>query len=1024
MWGSQSETGEHQEGAHEMDQDPEIRQTDGESTDREGVSRDTRPVERTGLANPMDRSMVVEESSRHPAMEVVDMADEDHGQGLPSQMHPRERIPSPPLRERLRSRRQSVREDGQRQDASDWLPGPPSTSDEIELPGYAAATAAVAVGVPKDTSGRPAWRPATPSPRKPMKDLDARASGSEASGLALDHPFHEADGSKSCRTGVEMRKHSVSVSKRASKVNEPKPCSSKDNGMFGYLAERLPNLNEAVPTGRRYVELEDRSSCAHQSGARSKDRDRTASTDRSVVENGVAQENGVDPHGRMHVRYEDRSGRNVDRSDRNVDRSSRNVDRSDISVDRSERRKQTNDRSGVFVQPYEAEDERSQGGRSSQTREKVVNTRAYRSPVRETREKSSGSQVTAGDRVQKWLRDSESGQSQPIPYNQVNVAQPPCGVCKPGCETYYGPEKRLRPHTPDGQNSQLCYNAGGGDSAFKPIRSTLANQKGRRPQTEVNRSDMWREQGDTLEMERDLAPSEAPSRVSCSSTRLMDMIKKALGGTQDRIVEETVEELRLSDVLSKGVKQTTVEKPISQDRSGIPDRSEKMDCGLKGSSTEQTSVTVAGTVPIGQKPVAVPSVISVTPSVASMKPRKLRGFSGVKEQTWEMYSAHLEIVQRMNAWDEPITLAHFCAELSGVALQYYSTLGPETKDSYEGVMTSMSQRFGTLANQHAVRSRLDNLRQKPEQTIEDVSQEVRSLAYAAFAKYPPEMREAEAVRSFMKALTSKDVVQALIQSSPISTMEKATEIAIQAREMGTAFLGRAKAVVVRRLEEEESMDQSSTDDEADFQHGDLVEEIRAVITGDRYRGRNQSTFRAGRADAGKITCWMCGEAGHIAQRCDFRPSNWPKWLVKEVQAAARGERVPEGSNRSEGTSQTHRLADTLAPVTRAIVAQPQVVAQAPATAVNHQSGTDGLILRLATLLANTQTAVDSASNQNANSGQQGQSGGTQPGKKNYAKKKNKKQQTPAAQSAANAKASGQAPKGPPSQQQKQQAGNE
>ena len=68
-----------------------------------------------------------------------------------------------------------------------------------------------------------------------------------------------------------------------------------------------------------------------------------------------------------------------------------------------------------------------------------------------------------------------------------------------------------------------------------------------------------------------------------------------------------------------------------------------------------------------------------------------------------------------------------------------------------------------------------------------------SLAYAAFSSYSPEMREAEAIRSFMKALTSRDVVQAIIQSFPIPMMEKATEIAIRARERGMAFLGRAKA---------------------------------------------------------------------------------------------------------------------------------------------------------------------------------------------------------------------------------------
>ena len=172
-----------------------------------------------------------------------------------------------------------------------------------------------------------------------------------------------------------------------------------------------------------------------------------------------------------------------------------------------------------------------------------------------------------------------------------------------------------------------------------------------------------------------------------------------------------------------------------------------------------------------------------------------------------MYRTHLEIVQCCNTWDEPTTLWHFCSELSGVALEYYSSLGLIERESYEKVMAAMAQRFGSMINLEAVsrvRSRLEGLRQKADQTIEDLSTQARTLAFAVYAGDATERREAEAVRCFMRALSSKDIVQALIQASPIATMTEATDLAIKARELGQAFLQKQKPAAVRLVETETS----------------------------------------------------------------------------------------------------------------------------------------------------------------------------------------------------------------------------
>jgi hypothetical protein len=170
------------------------------------------------------------------------------------------------------------------------------------------------------------------------------------------------------------------------------------------------------------------------------------------------------------------------------------------------------------------------------------------------------------------------------------------------------------------------------------------------------------------------------------------------------------------------------------------------------------------------------------------------------------------------------------------------------------------------------------------------------LAFAVYAGDATDRREAEAVRCFMRALSSKDIVQALIQASPIATMTEATDLAIKARELGQAFLQKQKPAVVRRVETEGSDQDDGTglgdDDSWDPSSEEIVEGIRALVAGGRGRGRGGRTFsRPGYSSntAPTPVCWMCGEANHFARDCPFRPQNWPDWLKKDVTAVAQGQ---------------------------------------------------------------------------------------------------------------------------------------
>jgi hypothetical protein len=277
-----------------------------------------------------------------------------------------------------------------------------------------------------------------------------------------------------------------------------------------------------------------------------------------------------------------------------------------------------------------------------------------------------------------------------------------------------------------------------------------------------------------------------------------------------------------------------------------------------------------------------------------VKPRKLRGFSGKGDETWDAYCTHLEIVKRFNQWDNDTALSYFCSELCDAALEFFSSLDSDERQDYDCVMAAMTQRFGTLVNIEAVRARLENTRQKPTQSLEELASQIRKLAYTVYAKDPPERREKEAVRAFMMSVTSQYVIQALIQAGAIATMTEALRIATRAQEMGTAFLRSSRPVV--RVLREDSDDSGEpnpmvgveefSSEESELQC--LAEQLRGLLSQGHEEGpRGLSPVSP---DDTRV-CWLCGEKGHMSSTCPYRPRNWPTWMREMIEAFAKGQGV-------------------------------------------------------------------------------------------------------------------------------------
>ena len=94
---------------------------------------------------------------------------------------------------------------------------------------------------------------------------------------------------------------------------------------------------------------------------------------------------------------------------------------------------------------------------------------------------------------------------------------------------------------------------------------------------------------------------------------------------------------------------------------------------------------------------------------------------------------------------------------------------------------------------------MEKLWQGADQSIEDLAQEVLNLVLAVYQDYQWEQQEREAVHAFMRAVTSKNVVQTLIQAGPVTTMEQALTVSLAVKDLRQVYLSRSKPGVVRRV---------------------------------------------------------------------------------------------------------------------------------------------------------------------------------------------------------------------------------
>lgn len=221
--------------------------------------------------------------------------------------------------------------------------------------------------------------------------------------------------------------------------------------------------------------------------------------------------------------------------------------------------------------------------------------------------------------------------------------------------------------------------------------------------------------------------------------------------------------------------------------------------------------------------------------------------------------------------------------VSEFLVRYYSS---NPVSSWPEVLAHLKARFGEIIdNQHALQV-LRSTRQKPTESIQVYAERVVSVAEQAWpdSDLSDPLIQRQLIDCFIDGLTDSGVARKVMRDSP-DNFQDAVRVAVNEQNLARKFELRN-----RGLPKFQKFPKATTKP-ADFRQEEPMEvdSFRGVCFKCHKKGHRAVDCRSGKtarvAAMHTVTCFKCGEAGHVISRCPNRgsPATGRCWLCGDKQ---------------------------------------------------------------------------------------------------------------------------------------------